>query len=191
MDYIPTRPNLQKLETLVWEHFKDVPMPEDHFTSWLPNYRQEFERSNSLNLETATFADIENIYESNTFYRSTGRKYRFPRMFSLVLRLGQKAMFRDFAGAFFGVPTCCDMPKAFQDYSIGQKYCVWLALDGFDLHYGTINLYDHEAKEINDRKNLSLKVVDQQSVEILSENLFGTSIPPMDAIRTFAKDVCD
>jgi hypothetical protein len=196
MDYTPCKPKPTALRDLVWAHFGDEPRPASHFSSRLPFYEAEFDASDALDLATASLADIghDAFYESNTFYNPLGYKYRFPRMFDLICRLGTDARSTDFAGAFFGVPVCCDMPDFFARYSTEQRYCVWLVYDCLDLNFGAMYLFDHDACAINEQNGWpanGLEVIDSEQIEYLSNNLFGTPTPPMDAIRAFGAGVCE
>jgi len=190
MDYLPTRPDPKKLSSLIWKHFDEVPKPTSHFTSLLPYYMEEFIFSENIDFEIVTLDALKGIYESNTFYSASGYKYRFPRMFSLLCRLGTEAAHLDFVSAFFGVNVCCEHPNFFETYTVEQKYCVWLTYDCLDLHFNAIHLFDHDAKLIMEQKDCSLEIVDRAAIETLSTNLFGIDEPPLDAIKAFSAAVC-
>ena len=192
MDYAPCKPNPTALRHLVWVHFGGVPRPAGHFSSRLKNYEAEFDASEGLDLATASLADIDAFHESNTFYNADGYKYRFPRMFDLVCRLGSEAKRTDFADAFFRLNICCERVEFFASYTEEQKYCVWLVYDCLDLYFDARYLFSHDAFAINEENGWpadGLEVIDSEQIEYLSNNLFGTPTPPIEAIRTFGAGV--
>lgn len=157
-------------------------------------YEAEFDASDALDLASASLTDIGAFYESNTFYNAEGYKYRFPRMFDLVCRLGKEALRTEFVDASYRVPICNEKSDAFASYTTEQKYCVWLAYDCLDLHFDEDFLYSHETFAFNQSNGWpvnSLNVVDSESLEYLSNNLFCTATPPMEAIRAFGAWVCE
>lgn len=189
LSYLPSEPDPNQLQALVWTWFNAVPRTETHFTNALLGHNAiECAASDALDMAHATLADINALYESNTGYSAEGYKYRFPRMFDLVNRMGAEAFQTDFVDAYFRVNICVERPCGFTSYSIEQKYCVWLVYDCLDRHFGRSYLFDHDALDINQSNGWPedrLEVVDVEAVAYLSRNLFGEPEPPMDEIRSF------
>lgn len=189
MNYTPNRPNPGKLRVLIWKHFGDVPKSDSHFTKWRGIHAEEFDASENIDLETATVEDVHKFYESNTHYAPNGYKLRFPRIFSLLCRLGLDAAHTDFVDAFFRVNISAERPEYFETYSAEQKYCVWLVYDYLDLHFEEICLFDDDAKRIMEERDCNLEVVDYDAIETPSLNLFGTEEPPLEAIKVFGAEL--